>query len=54
MVVYELFFCGSDVCFSVNFVDGVVVMFNVIFNIISEFGVDCVLGDVVGYVNVGM
>lgn len=54
LVAYELLFRGSDACLSANFADGAAATSNVILNTISEFGVDRVLGDVVGYVNVGM
>lgn len=53
LVAYELLFRGTTHCTSANFSDGTLATSNVILNTVSEFGVDRVLGDLCGYVNIG-
>lgn len=53
LIAYELLFRGSGDCDSAQFTDGAVATGNVILNTVSEFGVDRVVGDLHGYVNIG-
>ncbi|CAJ0719504.1 Cyclic di-GMP phosphodiesterase CdgJ [Ralstonia edaphis] len=53
LVAYELLFRGTTRCTRAEFSDGTLATSNVILNTVSEFGVDRVLGDLGGYVNIG-
>ncbi|CAJ0734582.1 Diguanylate phosphodiesterase [Ralstonia mannitolilytica] len=53
LVAYELLFRGGTHDTGAEFSDGTLATSNVILNTVSEFGVDRVLGDLCGYVNIG-
>ena len=53
LVAYELLFRGGINATRAEFSDGALATSNVILNTVSEFGVDRVLGDLCGYVNIG-
>lgn len=53
LVAYELLFRATSHCSTAEFSDGTFATNNVILNTVSEFGVDRVLGDLCGYVNIG-